>query len=237
MSERDQRVNGRSSDSRKQDSEHGRNSERGDRAKIGVEIPWADTEKKLFEKSRNGYCAGEPHRKSDRDQPQSLADDETHDVDGFGAQSSTDRQLLGPLSHEISQEAENADCGEQHGHRGECADQSRAKPWIGQRIRKQFLHSLESNGHCGICVVQERAERACNRLFVQRCPNKNRKRTARSRRRREEDHRLRRLTWPLPAHVGDYPDNLPPWRLAVHPNKSAQRRLTWKRGARQCLID
>src|SRR5262245_40597549 len=37
--------------------------------------------------------------------------------------------------------------------------------------------------------------------------------------------------------VGDYPDNLPPWRLAVHPNKLAQRRLPWKRGARQCLID
>src|SRR5215470_17457290 len=88
VSERDQRINSCGSDSWKQDSERGRNSERGDRAKIGVEIPWADTEKKLFEKSRNGYCASESDRKSDRDQPQSLDDDETDDVDGFGAQSS-----------------------------------------------------------------------------------------------------------------------------------------------------
>src|SRR5687767_4058727 len=99
MPERDQRVDGRSSDGWKQDSQHGRNSERGDRAKIGVEIPWADTEKKLFEKPSDGYRAGDPHRKSDRDQPQSLADDETDDVDGFGAQSSPDRQFLGPLFH------------------------------------------------------------------------------------------------------------------------------------------
>ena len=113
LSECDQRINGCGAESREQDGEDRRAPECGDRAEIGAEIPGADPEKKFFEKPREDECAREPRCKSDRDQPQSLADDETDDIAGAGAQRSPDRQFLAPLSDEIGEQTEDADRGEQ----------------------------------------------------------------------------------------------------------------------------
>ena len=84
--------------------------------------------------------------------------------------------------------------------------------------------------------MQERAERAAidfSSSDVRTKSKASRQFLAPTRR----NHGLSRLARTLPTRVGDYTDNFHLWSPAVHPNKSTQRRLAWKRGARQCLID
>ena len=170
-----------------------------------------------LEQPRNGKRTCQSQDEADRDQSQSLADDEADDVGGLGAHGPTDGDLSGSLTHKVRQHAEEAHRGEEGRHTSEQPNHLRAEPRIRQGVREQFLHGLEPDRYGGIGVVQERAKRACERLLFQRGPRQDGRRIAPVLRRRHEEHRRRRLTRILPPGVGHNSDNFHPRRPAVRP--------------------